>query len=75
MEINIFSLVKSLLSDENKADFTHEEQITDGKQGTMFLIDHLRRDTRKPTMWFPTRSDTNLAVQSQKMDRGWKVWI
>ena len=29
--INIFSLVQALLSDENKADFTHGEQITDGK--------------------------------------------
>ena len=24
---------------------------------------------------FPTRSDTNWAVQSQKMDRGLKFWI
>ena len=23
----------------------------------------------------PTRSDTNRAVQSQKMVRGWKFWI
>ena len=28
----------------------------------------------KPSMWFPNRSDTNLAVQSQKMARGWKFW-
>ena len=27
---------------------------------------------RNPTMWFPNRSDTNQAVQAQKMDRGWK---
>ena len=26
-------------------------------------------------MWSPTRSDTNQAVQSQKMVRGWKFWI
>ena len=26
--------------------------------------------TRKPTIWVPTRSDTNQAVQSQKMVRG-----
>ena len=25
----------------------------------------------KPTMWFPTRSDTNWAVQAQKMARDW----
>ena len=30
---------------------------------------------RKPTMWFANRSDTNRAVQSQKMVRGWKFWI
>ena len=29
---------------------------------------------RKP-MSFPTRSDTNRAVQAQKMARGWKVRI
>ena len=30
---------------------------------------------RNPTVWVPTRSDTNRAVQSQKMVRGWKFWI
>ena len=30
---------------------------------------------RKPTIWFPNRSDINLAVQVQKMARGWKFWI
>ena len=30
---------------------------------------------RKPTIWVPTRSDTNQAVQSQQMVRGWKFWI
>ena len=30
---------------------------------------------RKPTFWFPTRSDTNQAVQLQKMDRGLKFRI
>ena len=24
-------------------------------------------------MWFPTRPDTNRAVQSQKVDTGWKI--
>ena len=28
---------------------------------------------RKPTFWFPTWSDTNQAVQLQKMGRGLKV--
>ena len=26
-------------------------------------------------MWFPNRSDTNQAVQSQMMARDWKFWI
>ena len=30
---------------------------------------------RKPTFWFPTRSDTNQAVQLQKMARGSKFRI
>ena len=29
----------------------------------------------KPTMWFPTRSDTNQAVQAQQIARDWKFWI
>ena len=30
---------------------------------------------RKPTIRVPTRSDTNQAVQSQKMARGWRFCI
>ena len=30
---------------------------------------------RKPTIWFPTWSDTNQAVQLQKMTRGLKFGI
>ena len=30
---------------------------------------------RKPTFWFPTWSDTNRAVQPQKMARDLKFWI
>ena len=33
-------------------------------------LKHLSRLMEKPTMWFPNRSDTNQAVQSQKQDRG-----
>ena len=29
----------------------------------------------KPTMWFPNRSDTNQAVQSQKQARSLKFWL
>ena len=36
---------------------------------------HLSRDLRKPTFWFPTWSDTNQAVQLQKMAWGLKFWI
>ena len=30
---------------------------------------------RKPTIWVPTRSDTNRSVQSQKQARSLKFWI
>ena len=30
---------------------------------------------RKSTFWFPTRSNTNQAVQLKKMARGLKFWI
>ena len=33
---------------------------------------YLSHVMRKPTMWFPNKSDTNRAVQPQKMARGWK---
>ena len=36
-------------------------------------IDEPRHE--KPIMWFPNRSNTNRAVQAQKMARGWKFWI
>ena len=35
----------------------------------------MSRVMRKPTFWFPTWSDTNQAVQLQKMARGLKFWI
>ena len=31
--------------------------------------------TRKPTMWFRNKSDTNPALQALKMARGGKFWI
>ena len=31
--------------------------------------DYLSRLVKKPTMWFPSRSDTNRAVQAEKMAR------
>ena len=35
----------------------------------------MSRVMRKPTFWLPTRSDTNQAVQLQKMARGLKFRI
>ena len=35
----------------------------------------MSRVMRKPMIWFPTWSDTNQAVQLQKMARGLKFWI
>ena len=42
---------------------------------TVNITRHLSRVTRKPTFKFPTWSDTNQAVQLQKMARGLKFWI
>ena len=39
------------------------------------LKKELSRVMRKPTFWFPTWSDTNQAVQLQKMARGLKFRI
>ena len=36
---------------------------------------YMNRLVGKPTMWFPNRSDTNQAVQSQKIARGSKFRI
>ena len=43
--------------------------------GISYTHRRIHECVRKPTMWVPTRSDTNCAVQSQKMFRGWKFWI
>ena len=42
---------------------------------TINITRHLSRIMRKPAFWFPTWSDTNQAVQLQKMARGLKFWI
>ena len=41
-------------------------------EGWYFVIS---RVLRKPTFWYPSWSDTNQAVQLQKMARGLKFWI
>ena len=35
----------------------------------------MSRVIRKPTLWFSNGSDTNQAVQAQKIARGWKCLI
>ena len=50
----------------------------DANPACNFLINsnvNLSRPVRKPTMWFPTRPDTNRPVQSQKMARSLKFRI
>ena len=37
-----------------------------------FFLSHLSHRVGKPTILFPNRSDTNRAVQAQKMARDWK---
>ena len=41
----------------------------------MIIIIIMSLCVRKPTIWVPTWSDTNQAVQSQKIDRSLKFWI
>ena len=41
----------------------------------MIINRYMSRIMRKPTYWFPTWSDTNQAVQLQKMARGLKFRI
>ena len=43
--------------------------------GGMIENAHLSHLVGKPTMWFPTRFDTNRPVQSQKRARSLKFWI
>ena len=38
-------------------------------------MDHMSLVVRKQVLGFPTRSDTNWAVQPQKMARDLKFWI
>ena len=47
----------------------------DGKSDIFVNRLYLSLCVRKPTIWVPTRSNTNGAVQSQNMVRGWKIWI
>ena len=44
-------------------------------QWSLNFISSLSHDARKLSIWFPTRSDTNQAVQSRTRARGLKVGI
>ena len=44
-------------------------------EATCSMILEMSNLVEKPTMWFPTRYDTNRAVQAQKMAGDGKVWI
>ena len=43
-----------------------------GKVSGYIVLAHMSRVMRKPKMLFTNRSDTNQAIQAQKMARGWK---
>ena len=53
--------------------------IRNGRKQALLLYDasvqHLSRLVGKPTIWFPIRSDTNQAVQSQKTARSMEFRI
>ena len=51
-----------------KFEFQHGSQFKDRDNDMSPVM-------RKPTFWFLTWSDTNQAVQPQKMSRGLKFWI
>ena len=60
----------------NQRQTAYLQLLQSTKCSDMFLLHvHMSCDTRKPTMLFPNRSDTNQAVHAQKMVRGWKFWI
>ena len=48
--------------------FRYQNMITCTKNNMSMCV-------RKPTIWVPTRPDTNRDIQSQMMVRGWKFWI
>ena len=50
----------------------HHGKVSNFAKGGKLIAD-LSLVMRKPTFWFSTRSDTNQAVQLQKMTRGLKL--
>ena len=52
-----------------------EKALSDQRPAIILqCINEMSPGVRKPTIWVPTRSDTNQFVQSQKMVGGWKFW-
>ena len=52
-----------------------EGQGHPGGEGNILKLFCMSLCMRKPTIWVRTRSDTNWALQSQKMARSLKFWI
>ena len=61
-----------IMSGENK-DFIQVQDFENSKM-LQDIISNLSRLVGKPTMWFPSRSDTNQPVQLQKQARSLKFW-
>ena len=66
-----YSIIKKDVISMKEADERHKIRLIYAVNEN----DHLSHVMRKPTFWFPTRSDTNQAVQLQKMARGLKFRI
>ena len=55
--------------------FKHYHKLSSGQETIIVLKIKLSSDVRKPVFGVFYRSDTNQAVQPQKMVRGLKFWI
>ena len=73
MQFKEASVLSKLMSASTIGEASKETMTTEikplAKEGKMSLV------MRKPMFWFPTWSNTNQAVQLQKMARGLKFWI
>ena len=71
-ELRVHTVVMATCSDYFKVMLT--SQMKESREGKVDLKGiYMSRVMRKPTFWFLTRSDTNQAVQLQKMARGLKI--
>ena len=69
LPLYVFHLKLSLVI-RSTVEFSYRVSLEGG-----VLFRNLSRVMRKTTFWFPTWSDTNLAIQSQKIARGLKSRI